>query len=417
MMNGAWLILGLGVFLMFWSMDQIVAQYRNLHCFCVVCKLVSATLLLWITKSPYTALLYELSFLPKKRERNKLLLRYGGPALLCLAGAVSALVLFETEQPIRKGFVIAGLVIVVVASEIVVDLLVEKNRALSAQVVQNALGELKVKNLNRELALRSQTAEHNARLEERENIARNIHNVVGHTITSALVSMQAYEVLAETQPERAKDKLNAASDRMHLALEEIRRVVRVMDADTEEIGIADFARLLFTEIEQFVTDTERKVTQNLEEFILSKAAEKNDSETAAAGTAQQNTAGTEGYAAELILEKKNAELLHSVLTECLNNGVRHGSATEFFVYLDADSAHVRLTVQDNGCGFGNRNETEKKICLENGYGLRKIQDYVQKNGGSAEFDGDDGFRVQVMLPLLVQAAEGKEQAAAVEKES
>ena len=49
-----------------------------------------------------------------------------------------------------------------------------KNKQLYRQMESTALNEQKVKNLNREISLRSQVAERNARLEERENIARNL---------------------------------------------------------------------------------------------------------------------------------------------------------------------------------------------------------------------------------------------------
>lgn len=386
-MKITWLILGAGLLLLFWCMDQVAASDRTLHRICVAGKLFSVTLLLWISKNPYVALLYELCFFPKPKEQKTTVFGYCLPAALGMAGAAVILCVSENhENRIRTGMLVFFLLLLMVTAEFVVDLLMKKNRELSAQVKQNAVGELRMKNLNRELTIQSHSAEHDARLEERETIARNIHNVVGHTITSAIVSLQAYEVLAEVQPERAKEKLNTTSERMHLALEEIRRVVRVMDADTEEISIVDFARILKDELVQFVTDTELQATHNLD------------------GYGEE----TQEFQKQLWVEKKNAEFLHSVLTECLNNGVRHGGATAFMVQLIHDHEHIQLVVQDNGCGFDGKNETEQKICLENGFGLRKIMDYVRKNGGSAEYSGEAGFRVQVTLPLIAGSSENNE---------
>jgi signal transduction histidine kinase len=256
-----------------------------------------------------------------------------------------------------------------------------KNKQLYHQMVSTALNEQKVKSLNREISLRSQVAERNARLEERENIARNIHNVVGHTITSALVSLQAYEVLKEADPNRAEGKLSATSERMHLALEEIRRAVRVLDAETEDISLQDFCSLLATEADKFSTDTEIKIVHNF----------------------------AESHDKELRVEKRTCEFLHSVLTECLNNGIRHGGATQFFVHLTYDTSHIRLVVSDDGKGFEGLSVVEQKKRLENGYGLRKMKDYVQTHAGTFKVDGEDGFQVQVELPLVVAAEEKGEQ--------
>ncbi len=58
-------------------------------------------------------------------------------------------------------------------------------------VRQSAVGELAEKRLNRELKLKNYLADKNARLEERETISRNIHNSVGHSITAAVMTLDA----------------------------------------------------------------------------------------------------------------------------------------------------------------------------------------------------------------------------------
>ncbi len=99
------------------------------------------------------------------------------------------------------------------------------------------------------------------------------------------------------------------------------------------------------------------------------------------------------------MEKSTCEFLHSVLTECLNNGVRHGGATRFFAHLSFDAAHIKLVVSDDGKGFGDLTETERRKRLEKGYGLRKIKEYVQTHAGFFKIE-EDGFQVQVELPLV-----------------
>ena len=94
-----------------------------------------------------------------------------------------------------------------------------------------------------------------------------------------------------------------------------------------------------------------------------------------------------------------------MLTECLNNGIRHGGATQFFVHLTYDTSHIRLVVSDDGKGFEGLSDLEKKKRLENGYGLRKMKDYVQTHAGTFKVDGEEGFQVQVELPLVAVTEE------------
>ena len=366
-----------GVWLMLQCYHVIVKEERKLHILCVVGKFIVTVGLLLLYPIPLLAFVLFVAFYPKYEPEG---VHYGILSLQVLFPIVGAL-LCKAYGGTEKGLSQVLLVVVLSVLCAVVDLSVRsmqyKNKQLYHQMENTALNEQKVKNLNREISLRSQVAERNARLEERENIARNIHNVVGHTITSALVSLQAYEVLKDADPDRAEGKLSATSERMHLALEEIRRAVRVLDAETEEISLQDFCSLLATEADKFSTDTEIKIVHNF----------------------------AEGHEKELRVEKRTCEFLHSVLTECLNNGIRHGEATQFFVHLDYDTAHIKLVVSDNGKGFTGLTDAEWKRRLENGYGLRKIKDYVLTHAGTYKAEGEDGFRVQVELPLVTVAEE------------
>lgn len=371
----------IGIWLLLQCYHVVVREERKLNVVCVIGKLLVTGWLLWIHPIPVLALLFFFSFYPKYEPDGICYSLLGMQTVLPIGVAV-VLGLFRAG---KEEFPTIILVILFICLFGITDwgvrCILLKNKQLYHQMEITALNEQKVKKLNREISLRSQVAERNARLEERENIARNIHNVVGHTITSALVSLQAYEVLKEADPERADEKLSATSERMHLALEGIRRAVRVLDSETEDISLQDFCSLLATEADKFSMDTEIKIVHNF----------------------------AEGHDKDMPVEKCTCEFLHSVLTECLNNGIRHGKATQFFVHLTYDTNHIRLLVSDDGAGFEGLTEAERKKRLENGYGLRKMKDYVQTHAGVFKVDGEDGFQVQVELPLLTTTEEKGEQ--------
>lgn len=373
----------IGIWLMLQCYHVVIKEERKLHIFCVVGKLLMTGGLLVLYPIPILAIVLFFAFYPKYEPEG---IRYGILSLqtiLSIGGILLCKGMNESEQGqgISQMLLLVALILLFAVVDVSVRTMQVKNKQLYRQMESTALNEQKVKNLNREISLRSQVAERNARLEERENIARNIHNVVGHTITSALVSLQAYEVLKEADPDRAEGKLTATSERMHLALEEIRRAVRVLDAETEDISLQDFCSLLATEADKFSTDTEIKIVHNFAEV----------------------------HDKDLRVEKRTCEFLHSVLTECLNNGIRHGEATQFFVHLTYDTAHIKLVVSDNGKGLEGSSDAEKKKRLENGYGLRKMKDYVQTHAGTFKVDGEDGFQVQVELPLVAGSEEKGEQ--------
>ncbi len=231
-----------------------------------------------------------------------------------------------------------------------------------------AVNEMYERKLNQELILKSYLAEKNARLEERENISRNIHNSVGHSITAAIMTLDAADMLFDTMPEKAREKMNAANERIHASLESIRHAVRLLDHEGGMVGISDFFSALNTVTEHFAMDTTVKIRTDFPDADSS-----------------------------LSIPHEHSEFLTGAVQEILANGVRHGGADIFTISVAADSRHIRLSVLDNGRGsFSPQNAKEK---IENGFGLKKLLSYAERCGGFASFENGNGFRSTITLPL------------------
>lgn len=238
-----------------------------------------------------------------------------------------------------------------------------------------AVRELYEKKLNQELTVKNYLADRNARLEERENISRNIHNNVGHTITAAIMTLDAADMLFDADSEKAREKMNSAAERMRAGLDSIRQAVRVLDHESSVIPVSDLADELEAVSDSFIMDTEMKA-----ESIYSDL---NDS---------------------INVPHEHAEFLTGALREIMSNGVRHGNADHFYIKLEADSAHIRMTVSDNGTSSFSEANSEKLI--RNGFGLKKLISYAEKCGGSAEFKNDGGFISVITLPLYQEEYDG-----------
>lgn len=337
---------------------------------CRVAKAILLTLYLILTGYWIFSPLYYIIIYPnnKKESRISLLMSIMGVLLVCLPKLKST---DELLWLVLSLILVLFLTIILYGMEELVGRIIRREHLLEEQMKITALNELKVKNLNRELAMKYQLADTNARLEERENMARNIHNVVGHTITSAIVSLQAYKVLKDEEPQRAEDKLSAATERMHLSLDEIRRAVRVLDQETQDICLKDFAQLLITELKRFSMDTEIEISHNLEYLDMNRS-----------------------------IDKRYCEFMHSTLTECLNNGIRHGNATSFTIFIQCYLNHIELFITDNGTGLGNISKEEEEKRIRQGYGIRKIEQFVLEHGGKIKIGSENGFSIHIKLPLL-----------------
>ncbi len=246
-----------------------------------------------------------------------------------------------------------------------------KNKA-EISIKQLAISGLAEKKLNHVLVMQNNIIERNARLEERENISRNIHNSVGHTITAASMALEAAGMLWESDPLRAAEKTRVANERIKTGLESIRHAVRVLDEETENISIGDFKMELEAIIDNFKMDTDIKVYFDME--LVSKPGQ------------------------DIQIPHEHTEFLTGALRELLTNGVKHGNADIFTIWLQADSTHIKISVKDNGNSSFNSVNAPQKI--ENGFGIKKIIKYAQKAGGRTVFRNDNGFYSEIMIPVV-----------------
>ena len=95
----------------------------------------------------------------------------------------------------------------------------KKNANEKQRVIQSNISELHEKRLNEQLIMQKIVDEKNARLLERENTSRNIHNSVGHSITAAIMTLDAADMLYDVRPEEARKKMNDANSRIRGSLE------------------------------------------------------------------------------------------------------------------------------------------------------------------------------------------------------
>jgi len=232
----------------------------------------------------------------------------------------------------------------------------------------SSLREMQEIQKNKELARQNFYADKNARLVERENISRNIHNSVGHSITAAVMTLDAADALFETKPEEAHQKMNDAADRIRGSLGAIRSAVRALDEEAGDVAVKDLICYFDNILDEFMMDTERTCDRLYEYYDL-----------------------------EAQLPREHVEFLTGALEECLTNGVKHGDASHFVVKLSGDVAHVRLEVKDNGKSqFDEANGAE---LIRNGFGLKKLISYAERCGGFASFQNEEGFRSVIELPV------------------
>ena len=239
-----------------------------------------------------------------------------------------------------------------------------------------AVNELFEKKLNQELRMKNYLAERSARMEERENISRNIHNSVGHTITEAVMTLDAADLLMDVDTEKAKERMDTAKERMKEGLTAIRLAVRVLDKECQGVPQEDFIRELSAVTENVMMDTELSIKTDVD--VAPDIPE---------------------------IPKEHTEFLTGAVQELLTNGVKHGNATRFLLSVRADSAHLQVSVRDNGVSdFSEENRAAK---IDAGFGLKKMVSYLKKCGGDVVFTNENGFCAVLTVPLIREETDGE----------
>ena len=201
--------------------------------------------------------------------------------------------------------------------------------------------------------------EHRAQVEERGRIARELHDVIGHSLTVSLMHVSAARLALDEGPEVA-DKALAEAERLGRAsLDEVRHTVgllRTADASESSAPLPGGA----------------EVEDLLAQFRAAGADVRAEVHPAIA-----TLPATVGLAA------------YRILQESLTNAVKHAPGAGIVVRADVEPAAVRLTVDSAGPPRSGA-----------GLGLLGMRERAESLGGSCTAGpGGAGWLVRAELPL------------------
>lgn len=200
---------------------------------------------------------------------------------------------------------------------------------------------------NQRLLLAQEQIEHLAKVAERERIARDLHDVLGHTLSVVVLKAELAGKLIGTDVERARQEIGEVEQIARKALNEVREAIRGYRAEGIAAEIARARRAL-------------------------------------------DAAGVrlDWQGENLLLAPAHESVLSLVLREAVTNILRHAGATSCRLELTADSGGTRLSVHDNGRGY----------IESEGNGLRGMRERIAAVGGRVEIDSRRGTRLTVDLP-------------------
>jgi signal transduction histidine kinase len=200
-------------------------------------------------------------------------------------------------------------------------------------------------------------SEYTYRLEERNRISQQIHDSIGHSMTGALIQMEAAKSLLSIDQVKAGELLQNAINISKEGIEDIRITLKNMKPTTEQLGLQRLKLM----IEEFSVQHDLRMP---------------------------------------FLYKGNIDLITPIqwkiisenITEALTNALKYSGATEISIEIYVLNKLIRVEVKDNGRGIGSGKVVK-------GLGIVGMEERTASVKGTIIVDGTNGFSVTTLLPL------------------
>lgn len=254
-----------------------------------------------------------------------------------------------------RGFVLLGTTLII--AFIVSTLATAQRREQTAVAAANT----QLADANRKLAQQTAVLEQLAISQERNRLARELHDTLAHSLSGTAVQLQAVSTLLKVSPDEASQELAAAQQQIKTGLEESRRAIAALRASPlEEYGLAEALRQRC-----------------------------------------QNWGERNGILIRCQIEPSpplpplTEQTIYRIADEALLNAEKHAQASEMGVRLWVKGQQLTMEVWDNGVGF------EAESVMANGrYGLMGMRERAALIGAEFSVDSKPGKGTCIRLSVI-----------------
>lgn len=223
----------------------------------------------------------------------------------------------------------------------------------------------KVEELNKELKLsynklqeQSEKIEQLSISKERNRLAGEIHDNLGHNLIALNMNLDVADKLIDSDIDKAKELINRSRLINKESIEDLRKAVYALKEEEPMTLRSSINKL----IDNIQSTGEVEVILSLDENVE-----------------------------KLLPEYK--DLIYLSIKECITNSIKHGKANRINIDIIFDNSKLDVNVQDNGLGCNQ---------LIKGNGLLRIEERVTKNSGEVKYSLNDegGFKIYLTIDNL-----------------
>ncbi|KAA1183521.1 sensor histidine kinase [Paenibacillus sp. B2(2019)] len=197
-------------------------------------------------------------------------------------------------------------------------------------------------------------AEYTLKLEERNRLSQDIHDNIGHAMTSALIQMEAAKRLIKINSDQASLLLDNAIHISKEGIESIRFDLKKMKPPTEQMGV------------------------NRMKLFIDEFSDKHPIRTAFTYEGNMD-----------FISPIHWKIIQDNMKEAFTNMMKYAGATAVSLHVQVLPTLIKATVTDNGQGKGK---------IVKGLGIIGMEERAAAVGGTVIVDGSRGFSVTTLIP-------------------
>jgi two-component system, NarL family, sensor kinase len=186
---------------------------------------------------------------------------------------------------------------------------------------------------------------------ERQRIARELHDGVGQVMSAAKMNLSAFE-----------DELIFKDDHQKIAFE---KVINLIDEGCKEVRNVSHQMMPNALLKSGLASAIKEFIDKIDNNIIKVSLH------------------SEGL--QVRLDDNTELVLYRIIQECVNNVIKHSGANKLDISLIKDADGISATIEDNGRGF-NVNDRANF----DGIGLKNIQSRIEYLKGTVDFDSSEG---------------------------
>ncbi len=214
-----------------------------------------------------------------------------------------------------------------------------------------------IQSANEQLQAYADMSERMAQTRERNRLAREIHDTLGHTLTGIAMGIDACMALIDSNPEMTKAQLEKLSIASREGIKDIRRSVSELRPDAlERLSLEVAIRKMVVDMSQM---SDAQIFFETDEHCLK-------------------------------FDEDEENAIYRVIQESITNAIRHGEAKKIWITLKKEDGEIFLVIRDNGKGC-------KEI--KSGFGTKHIKERIEMLHGTVAFEGRNGFTVTARIPI------------------